>query len=85
MAVSKGELQRQHWCTALGSAEQVWLGEVNAMPVTGVKTFNKPRYSVCSPVYCGHDLFLDTHRFQRILFQRQRQTQLSRMEYTTNS
>lgn len=31
------------------------------------KSFSKPWYSVCSTLYCGQDLLLGTHRFQRIL------------------
>lgn len=42
MAVSKDELQRQLQCTVLGSAEQVWVVQVNSMPVTEEKTSPKP-------------------------------------------
>lgn len=42
MAVSKDELQRQLQCAVLGSAEQVWVVQVNSMPVTGEKTSPKP-------------------------------------------
>lgn len=71
MAVSKDELQRQLQCAVLGSAEQVWVVQVNSMPVTGEKTSRNHDTVFVAQCTVGQDLFLGTHIFQRILFQSQ--------------
>lgn len=76
VAVNKDELKRQHLNTVLGSAEQVWLLKVNAVPLGRKASPSHDTVLAAQQEYCGHDLVFGTQGFQTI-FQRQQQPQLS--------